>query len=279
MSEQANEKTSKDIYDPFTWANFNRWAARAYWTPQELAALSLSKDPRSLNLEQCQSEFMSPYCIEYIDRHDTIRRACEVEQIAWRIAPNKGVEWMKRYGMPFPPKLAEEVNRFYPVTNWEHAFYGVLGWAKQQQDELLEQIEHHQSALEMAQSDSAYFETWKGEALAFMRDLVAHNKTMSEKIEEMEKVCSDMDSGEAISASNDNEAGASATDPRRYHSALRVIFGMAADKFHLAAEGELGKSTATNVQSALDRSGIQLGIKTTRSLLAEAKALFQDKGK
>lgn len=185
MTESASKPDATEMYDPFLWANLNRWAARAYWTTDEAAALSLCKDPRSLNLARIENEMASPYAIEFLDRMDTIRRAAEVGQIGWKCPPNQVIEWFDQYGMPYAEMLKSEVEKFYPVTHWRNAFFGLLAYSNGERERSEARLAQYEAALNSANEDSASYESWRDEALQFMRDLAQDNEEMRRRLDEM----------------------------------------------------------------------------------------------
>ena len=263
-----NVKYAHDAEDAFYFANFNRWAARAYWTCDELAALSLGKDPRSLNLEKCCNR-TGAIVFEFLDRLDTIRRACEVAQIQWKMQPNIGIEWLLKFQVPFDPQLATEVDRFYKVLDWRNAFLGLWHDSSERVSELNEQIEHYRIALDDIAEQQAVSAALEQAAISRIASLIAQKAEMAERLSSIEgqRVLTSNDVAEA--ACNDNEPG-EPIDRRRYNSALRMIYGMARAKFHLDSGGPAEAGAAAKIESALAQSGVSLSLKTVRSLLVEA---------
>lgn len=204
MSQPEQNAYASGQPEPYVAVRLDQWAARAYWTPAEIAALSLGKHPWSLNDTRAKDHLGNWFTWEFWERRDVFTRAAETGLISWQCPPNKAVELLKQLGIPFPDGMEEAVERFHPILNWAEAFDAVLKWAKENQAELQRQLAHHQAALESSQRDSLDAEAWQEKALALIEKLIAENDEVTARLEAMESSVSDAAVPDAFAA-NDND--------------------------------------------------------------------------
>ena len=224
MPEHSNESATGQQIDPYYAADLNKWAARAYWTPAEIAALSIGKHPWSLNRESFDKHPHSWFSLEFLERLDVFVRAAETNQIAWQCPPNAAVEFMDRLSMPFVSGLKEQVERFHPIIDWEASFNEVLSWAKSNQLALQAELDEYRNALEAAHRDSGEFEIWRDKAEIFIQRLLAENREVSSQLEELQAASDESQSGRNMAA-NDNES--ESLSPKERHSKDMMIAAMA----------------------------------------------------
>jgi len=224
MPEHSNESATGQQIDPYDAADLNKWAARAYWTPAEIAALSLGKHPWSLNRESFDKHPHSWFSLEFLERLDVFVRAAETNQISWQCPPNGAVEFMERLGMPFVSGLKEQVERFHPIKDWEAAFNGVLSWARANQLSWQAELAKHRDALAAAHRDSGEFEIWRDKAETFIQRLMAENREVSRQLAELQAASDESQSGRPIAA-NDNQG--ETLSPKERHSKDMMIAAMA----------------------------------------------------
>lgn len=223
MIEPEQGASDRGESDPYNNVRLDQWAARAYWTPSEIAALSLGKHPWSLNDEICKDNLDSWFTWEFWERRDVFRRAAETGLISWQCPPNKAVELLKHLGIPFVSGLEAAVVRLHPVVNWEDAFLGVLKWAKENQADHQRQLADHQAALEEAKRDRLDSDALRAKAVKFIVKLVTENKEVTARLEQMETGVTKAPSTDSFAA-NDNE---DLRPPKLQKSHDMMIAGMA----------------------------------------------------
>lgn len=89
-------------------ARFDYWLRLPSWTADEAIALSLGKDPRAVNQEKLQAfdRFReSPFCIQYCERLDLIKRASDVKVISETLSPAAFILWFGTNDIPLPPAM------------------------------------------------------------------------------------------------------------------------------------------------------------------------------
>lgn len=204
MSQHEQNASASAKQDPYLDARLDQWAARDYWTPSEIAALSLGKHPWSLSDDRSKHHLQSWYTWEFWERRDVFCRAAEIGRIPWQCPPNKALELLKQRRIPFVTGLEEAVDCFHPILNWEEGFAAVLKWAKETQTEHQRQLADHQAALESAQRESLDAEAWQEKALALIDKLIAENDEVNQRLEMMQSAVSSVESPDAHAA-NDNE--------------------------------------------------------------------------
>jgi len=111
--ELLDLKTSTPRYQP------NLWAKVAFWSPDEIAALSLGYDPTDASLDSYKGRNWAGRLEELDHRKRAARRAAEAGQIGEQCAPNEAIEWMDKYDIDFPEALRVAVNEYYPITDRE----------------------------------------------------------------------------------------------------------------------------------------------------------------
>lgn len=97
----------------------NVWSKIAFWTPEEIAALSLGYDPTDPNLRSYEGRNWAGRLEELEHRTRATRRAAAAGQISEKCAPDKAIEWMDKYDIVFPDVLKAAVNEYYPVAERE----------------------------------------------------------------------------------------------------------------------------------------------------------------
>ncbi len=204
MSSPDRATLAGNQSDPFVDASFHKWAMRAYWTPAEIAALSLGKHPWSLNEERGEAHRDSWISWEFFERDDIFTRAAEKGLISWECSPPKAIEFMKQRGISYPALLEEAVSRLHRLVNWEQAYSDVLAWAKANQLEHQRQLAEYQTALEGVLDDYFNSEAKLKEAIALIKDLIAENAEVTQRLEQMEASVSAPQASETRAA-NDND--------------------------------------------------------------------------
>lgn len=206
MSQPVQSPSANGSSDPYSKARFDQWAARAYWTPAEIAALSLGKHPWSLCDARANEHLENWFTWEFWERRDVFARAAEMGRISWQCPPNKAVEYLKQLGIPFAPGLEEAVQRFHPLMNWEEACETVLRWAKKTQTEHQQQLADHQTALATAQRETLDAAAWQEKALALIEELIAENDAVTQRLETMESAVSSAEPTGDLAANDNDDA-------------------------------------------------------------------------
>lgn len=205
MSNEARAGNSVDEgLDPYKAASFDKWAARAYWTPSEMAALSLGKHPWSLNEWTCGEYPDSWYSNEFLERYDVFLRAAEIGELARQCPPNSAIEYLEKMGIPYVTKLAETVARFRDITDWASAFNVLLDWTKEENARWNKVLAEQREALKKAQANNAWYDVWSDKVLVLLDQLVDENEVKTARLVELEVVAARLDKQGSEVAANDN---------------------------------------------------------------------------
>lgn len=223
MEDKASQDSKSEQLDPFAWANLNRWAARAYWTPAEIAALSLFKDPRHLNLEHALQHIQNDFAFEYVERLDVAFRAAEMSHIPFKCPPNIAIEWLDKMGIGDTSLLKAEVGKFHPVTDWKLVFKQFVEASYERSQELQAAIENHQKALQQANMEKQTSEARSKQLEKFVQQLARSNDELCVELQEMEQQLIECEQDDHIPA-NDNSAD---LNPKSERSKDLMIVAMA----------------------------------------------------
>lgn len=81
-----------------------RWSKAAVWTMEEVAALSLGKDPKSVTLKRVAKfdDARSAFAREFRYRADLLSRAARAGELASEPSPRDALQWLKARGIDYP---------------------------------------------------------------------------------------------------------------------------------------------------------------------------------
>ncbi len=96
------------------------WARQAYWRPEELAALSLGKNPTLIDEGACSAAmFRQDVAQQFLENLEAIRRAIDVNDMFEYARPWYALSWLKTNRIDFPEALEHEVaKRGGTVSDW-----------------------------------------------------------------------------------------------------------------------------------------------------------------
>lgn len=134
------------------------WARHAYWRPEEVAALSLGKNPTIIDEATCISAmFRQDVAQQFLENLEAIRRAIDVNDMFEYARPWYALSWLKTNGIEYPQALENEVAKLGgTVSDWRakyertQALLGDLEDALTQTEEALAESDAHHS-LELRQ--------------------------------------------------------------------------------------------------------------------------------
>lgn len=105
-------------------ADFNFWSRAAYWTLDEAVALSLGKQPQTVNWKTIQPYLkVSPFAVEFEQRRMLATRAKDTNQLADSNLPGFFLAWANRNRMDVPTELVKAVEAHgHQVADWKTAY-------------------------------------------------------------------------------------------------------------------------------------------------------------
>ncbi|MEQ9504832.1 MAG: hypothetical protein RLO80_01085 [Hyphomonas sp.] len=137
------------------------WARHAYWRPEEIAALSLGKNPTLVNEGTCSDAmFRQDVAQQFLEVLETIRRGIDAGELFERTKPWYALSWLQTNKLDYPEVLADEVARLGgTVFDWRnryeraHAYLDQLEEAlANTQDTLTRTDEDYQAEIRQMQS-------------------------------------------------------------------------------------------------------------------------------
>lgn len=139
------------------------WARHAYWRPEEVAALSLGKNPTIIDEATCISAmFRQDVAQQFLENLEAIRRAIDVNDMFEYARPWYALSWLKTNGLEYPEQLEHEVAKLGgTVSDWRakyertQALLGSLEDALTQTEKALADSDAHHSFELRQMSDQA----------------------------------------------------------------------------------------------------------------------------
>lgn len=138
------EELKRFYNQPEAIAEWARWASAAYWTLDEVTALSFGKDPRVVTwkaLAPCEKIW--PFTKAFADRRDLLGRAKFMGQLWHETIPSIVLAWAERTRFPMPPELITEVKALgIQIADWKSLFDDQKAIAARKSEEIaaLEQV-------------------------------------------------------------------------------------------------------------------------------------------
>ncbi|WP_284180372.1 hypothetical protein [Rhabdaerophilum sp. SD176] len=98
--------------EPQAQAEFDYWTKVPTWSPEEIVALSLSKDPRFVSSEKfVQSTRGTVFSATYFERLEIVQRHQAAGELDDRTRSTRVIEWAEEYDFPMPNALVERVQQ------------------------------------------------------------------------------------------------------------------------------------------------------------------------
>ena len=246
-------------------AAFDFWAKASYWTPGEIAALSLGKNPNQFSLADCEvRSHIYPLCREYLERAMLIARAVETEQLFERNIPGFALAWLDHWKIHYPKQLKEAVESIgHHVADWKQRYLDVSKRARELEAYLQETLGRHDTTLESLRQEITHYENWKQQALIVLSeqadDVDAKEKeiaALTSQLEQMKINGTIPPTGKSLSI-------------REQNNLLKIVKSIAVQKYRYDPKAEKSPATA-NILSALELQGFSMSADTVRKYLKMA---------
>lgn len=127
LKEKANQQEANHAFNqPRSHADFVFWAKAASWSYDEMAALSLNRDPRMVKWDSLKPYLQSsPFVKSYENRRILVSRAITSGQLYQSTAPSVFVAWADRMQIDYPPKLKQEIETLgVQIGDWKTLYDG-----------------------------------------------------------------------------------------------------------------------------------------------------------
>jgi len=177
------EKADQKFNRPSAMADFDHWSKAAQWSLDEAIALSLGRNPNTLNWAIAESQdWSSTFANLYEQRRDLTLRAKAQNYLTDPVKPGRFLGWAKQYDISYPDELEELViARGNNIENWQETI-----------DQLQAAHKDHLSALERniesQQSQLAKLTTERDALLAKIEELEATDRSGSVSTKERESL-------------------------------------------------------------------------------------------
>lgn len=110
--EAEREEAGRFHNQPGAVADWPYWAKQAYWTVDEVTALSLGKDPRIVTWERLRSSTeISAFAKKFADQRSLFNRAVWTKELFERTLPPVFLAWAKSKDIEMPAALLAEVKK------------------------------------------------------------------------------------------------------------------------------------------------------------------------
>ena len=186
MSKADFQSQTSGAADPFLWADFTVWVKRPYWTPQEIAALSLGKDPWSLNIYSCRVELPCRFSWSFLHLLDILQRAIQFGQLPEMCRPSVAIEYLDRFEIECDDELRQEVDRVHRVMDWQAFCRSYMEASKAQKADLTAKIESYRAAWEDAQTRAETALRQYSEILTLVRQLRQSDQEKARRLADLE---------------------------------------------------------------------------------------------
>lgn len=260
---QAEER-SRFYHLPQNAADVRHWAKMSYWSPEELCALSLGKDPEIVNWAKISPyKHLSDFVREYERRNTIVTRAKTMGQLWALTPPNLAVAWARRMQFELPADLISEVEELgVQIADW-----------KDFHDARVREISELETALENARSETRMAREEGMERLSSYAQKATN--TIDGYKELLEKSRENVSQLLLRTSQLENAQNASPLElgTRARESLLKMILGMAIKKYNFKPAAAKNSATA-NIATHLREIGMPLDEDTIRNYLTEAKGLL-----
>ena len=246
-------------------ADFNFWAKSSYWTPEEIIALSLGKDPHAVNFQECNQRLHKfPICREYIDRSILVGRALETEQLFQATIPGFAIAWLDRWRISYPAQLRFEVEALdHQIADWKQHYLDVSQRANELEDYLREAVGLHDATVEQLSEERSKYQAWAQQALSTMDNQATQLHRLAVENHELEETIEQLTT-ESLKTSNTGQLSS-----RERASLLKMISAMAIEGYRYDPT-ELKSEVPREIESDIAKVGESLGAETIRKFLKEA---------
>tara|TARA_R110000787_G_scaffold220284_2_gene329048 strand:+ start:1418 stop:2317 length:900 start_codon:yes stop_codon:yes gene_type:complete len=271
LHDEEREIYSGEFGDPPSLAalnslpNYAYWARAAYWTVDDITALSMGRNPQVFNEDACYPKSaLYALCNQFMDLRELVSRAVEMGQLYQRTIPNFALAWLRRMQIDYPPELDSEMQALgFQVADW-----------KTRHDELAEQTQALEVALQEATSEHyrtqqeqieqvEQFRAWAADAQRLIQHQEDQLSVAEEHVDELQNRIEVL------------KAGANTLDPeavstRERSSLLKLIIAMATDGYGYKpsdAKSPIPRELAEIVRS----KQMEISDDTVRKYLKEAR--------
>ncbi|MBW6422021.1 hypothetical protein KX729_11255 [Rhizobium sp. XQZ8] len=250
---------------PESTPDFKYWAKLSYWSLEEIVALSLGRDPKTVNWQSIGRFYSESEFVRRYEQHRTIvNRAKAMGQLWEQTIPNVAVAWARRMRIEIPDQLAAEIDALgIQVADWKSLF--------DQQQEAFSKLsaslaEEREKYLLAMNERSKFQEEYSAQANStitgyqtLVESLKAKNKELSEALGRLQK--------------DEADAGKRDIGVRERESLLKLVIGMAIGAY--CFNPTMARNCATaDIETDLATRGIPLDADTIRKYLNEGKALL-----
>lgn len=249
---------------PESAADFKYWAKLSYWSLEEIVALSLGRDPKTVNWQSIgrfnsESEFVRQY-----DQHRTIvNRAKAMGQLWEQTIPFMAIAWARRMRFNLPEELASEIESLgIQIADWKSLYDQKQKALSDLESALAEEREKYLQAM---RHNSKFLDEYSAKA----------NSTIDGyqiKVERMKAEIADLSDARQQQKCG-SEARSRDLGTRERDSLLKLVLGMAIDGYGFDVKAARSP-TARELSDQLQMLGLPLSDDTIRAYLNEAKALL-----
>jgi hypothetical protein len=239
------------------------WARMAYWTSDEVAALSLGKNPTVVNFESCQAGVHRyQVCRDFLERRAVVFRAIETEQMFERTYPSHAVAWLERFKIDHPPALREAVEHLgLQIADWKTLYDSVVERAVEL-EEALEEADLQIQTQQDRDAQHANLQAWSEQALSALNG-------QADLIESREAENADLKFQVGELKNTIKELKGSGLGTRERDSLLKLVLGMAIEQYGFSPNETKSSATAAIVEDLI-ANGLELSDDTVRKYLKEA---------
>jgi hypothetical protein len=254
---------------PYSPTIVGHWARASYWTPYEIAAISLAWDPRYIDWTFCRPNTDDALMQVYFsDRCDIVSRAVVAGHLYDKTIPSVAIAWMERLRFGFSPELKDAVYRLgIPVADWQTLFESSTARADALEAELNETQNQHFLTIEDLETLHAEYQQLHNEAVGACQYLEQEIADRDRRITVLEAQLE-----EANEALKSSKLGALT---RKNTTLSKLVFAMGRGGY-----GAKGRVPDTEfVQAVLkdcEEAGVALDLKTTRSHLTDSSERYWD---
>ncbi len=246
--ERKKHLASLPFNQPGTDARFEYWSKAAYWTVDEMAALSIGKDPHWVNANTFSShQVSSPLARRYVENRDLIERAIKFKSLYTQTMPGIFINWAKPLNIELPEELINQVSENTPdLTDYKTLYDHALEIARENKE------------IVQAQNQSL-------EVLATEKEqLISRAETAEEAYQNLQQEIKDQ-----------NQAPTSG-QTRTMNSLMKLVAAMAYQKYGWRP-GKPGKmpGPAKQIAGATDDIGASISENTIRKHLNDSLELIE----
>ena len=236
---------------PGAFADHLFWARGLYWTPEQAVALSLNRNPASVNSETLEENGAagSMFAAEFEARLYLVDQWIRFGLLKEPISPDAFINWLDRTGLSYPANMlaAAEALKF-SLTDW-HAEYRELS-------------NDYESLEQETEATIFKLQTLEREYAAHILEQAQKIGAQADLIERLEAEISRLQAENPVTETE---------KPNR--SLQKIALGMAMKSYHYDPVGKRN-SAVTNIVTAVEAAGLSISDDTVREQLKAAAALL-----